>query len=214
MILPKIEHLALVGAHCDDIAIGAGATVAMLCRAIPGLRVSALVLTGAGSVREAEERAALSELCDGAELTITVSDLPDNRLPGHWLPTKQQVVALREQGEPDLVICPQPGDAHQDHRLVAEFCTQTFRRQMLWGYEIAKYESDLPWPATFVAVPEEIVRLKVDLITRCYPSQAHHPWFDAEAFTALMRIRGIQCGHHHAEAFVVPKTVVQIGDQP
>ncbi|MDO5083776.1 PIG-L family deacetylase [Arachnia propionica] len=213
MILPEIDHLALVGAHCDDIAIGAGATVAMLGRARPGLRVTALVLTGADSEREAEERAALTELCDGADLTLTVADLPDNRLPGHWLAAKQQVVALRDAGEPDLVICPQPGDAHQDHRLVAELCAQTFRRQPVWGYEIAKYESDLPVPTTFVAVPEEFVRLKVDLITRCYPSQAHHPWFDAEAFTALMRLRGIQCNRRHAEAFVVPKTLVQIGAQ-
>ncbi|MDO5068249.1 MAG: PIG-L family deacetylase [Propionibacteriaceae bacterium] len=214
MILPKIHHLVLVGAHCDDIAIGAGATVAMLSRAHPGLRVSALVLTGAGTVREGEERAALQRLCDGAELDLVVADLPDNRLPGHWMAAKQQVMALRDAGEPDLVICPQPGDAHQDHRLVAELCAQAFRRQPLWGYEIAKYESDQPRPNTFVAVDEEIVKLKLQVITECYPSQADHPWFDEEAFTALMRLRGIQCNQRHAEAFVVSKTLVQIGAQP
>ena len=56
MILEPIRHLALVAAHCDDIAIGAGATVRMLCQANPGMRVTALVLTGAGAVREDEER--------------------------------------------------------------------------------------------------------------------------------------------------------------
>lgn len=214
MILPEIRHLGLLGAHCDDIAIGAGATVAMLCRAHPGLRVTALVLTGGGTPREHEERAALQELCPGAELDVVVAGLPDNRLPAHWDRAKDLVVALRDLGEPDLVLAPQVGDAHQDHRLVAELATQLFRRQPVWGYEIAKYESDLPVCNTFVPVPEELVHAKVDLITRCYPSQAQHPWFDEAAFTALLRLRGIQCNQGHAEAFVVPKTLVQIGAQP
>ncbi len=212
MILEPVHHLVLAGAHCDDIAIGAGATVRMLCEATPGMRVTALVLTGAGTVREDEERAALAELCDGTTLDVRVAGFPDNRLPAHWGDVKQAVVELREAGEPDLVIGPQQGDAHQDHRLVAELLAQTFRRQPVWGYEIAKYESDLPTPATFVPVPDEVARLKADVITRRYPSQAEgHPWFDAEAFTALMRLRGIQCNHRYAEAFVVPTTTVKIG---
>ena len=181
MILEPVHHLVLAGAHCDDIAIGAGATVRMLCGANPGMRVTALVLTGAGTVREDEERAALAELCDGTTLDVRVAGFPDNRLPVHWGDVKQAVVALREAGEPDLVIGPQQGDAHQDHRLVAELLAQTFRRQPVWGYEIAKYESDLPAPATFVPVPDEVARLKADVITRRYPSQAEgHPWFDNE----------------------------------
>lgn len=212
MILEPVHHLVLTGAHCDDIAIGAGATVRMLCGANPGMRVTVLVLTGAGTVREDEERAVLAELCDGTTLDVRVAGFPDNRLPAHWGDVKQAVVALREAGEPDLVIGPQQGDAHQDHRLVAELLAQTFRRQPVWGYEIAKYESDLPAPATFVPVPDEVARLKTDVITRRYPSQAEgHPWFDAEAFTALMRLRGIQCNHRYAEAFVVPTTTVKIG---
>lgn len=212
MILEPIRHLVLAGAHCDDIAIGAGATVRTLCEANPGMRVTALVLTGAGTVREGEERAALAELCAGTDLDVRVAGLPDNRLPARWGEAKQAVVALREAGEPDLVIGPQPGDAHQDHRLVAELLAQAFRHQPVWGYEVAKYESDLPAPATFVPVPDEMARFKTDVITRCYPSQAEgHPWFDAEAFTALMRLRGIQCNHRYAEAFVVPTTTVKIG---
>lgn len=211
MILEPIGHLALLGAHCDDIAIGAGATVRMLCEAFPGLRVTALVLTGGGTVREGEERAALAELCPGADLDLRIADLPDNRLPARWQQAKDAVVALREAGEPDLVIGPQPGDMHQDHRLVAELIGQTFRRQPTWGYEIAKYESDLPSMATYVPVPAHIASAKADLIARHYLSQADHPWFDHEAFMALMRLRGIQCNARYAEAFVVPTTILTIG---
>ena len=69
----------------------------------------------------------------------------------------------------------------------------------------------MPATSTFVPVPESAARAKIDVITRHYPSQADHPWFDDEAFTALMRLRGVQCHQRYAEAFVVPTTVVKIG---
>lgn len=214
MILGPVRRLVLVGAHCDDIAIGAGATVRTVCDANPGLVVHALVLTGAGTAREDEERAALAALCSGADLTVTVAGLPDNRLPGAWAEAKAAVMAARDAvvagGEPDLVIAPQPGDAHQDHRLVAELCGQAFRRQPVWGYEILKYESDLPAVATYVPCTRDDALAKSRLLHEHYPSQAGHPWFDEAAFTGLMRVRGAQCNAAYAEGFVVAKTIVDI----
>ncbi len=215
MILPPVRHLVLVGAHCDDIPIGAGATVRAICEQNPGLRVSALVLTGAGTVREEEERTALAAFCPGTDLSLTVAGLPDNRLPAFWAEAKQQVMGLRDQalgsGQPDLVIGPQPGDAHQDHRLVAELLGQAFRQQPVWGYEILKYESDLPPVDTYVPLQREQALGKSRLLHQHYPSQVPHPWFDEEAFLGLMRVRGCQCLAPYAEGFVVTKTVVTIG---
>ena len=52
-LLPeRLDQMLLLGAHCDDIAIGAGGSLMELCRAHPGVAVSALVLTGGGSLRE------------------------------------------------------------------------------------------------------------------------------------------------------------------
>ena len=47
----------------------------------PGLRVRALVLSGGGTEREAEEREALAAFCPGADVELTVLDLPDGRAP-------------------------------------------------------------------------------------------------------------------------------------
>ena len=38
-----IDEIAVVGAHCDDIAIGMGGTLLTLAATHPGLRVRALV---------------------------------------------------------------------------------------------------------------------------------------------------------------------------
>ncbi len=78
--LTELDRVAVLGAHCDDIAIGAGGTLLTLCAANPGIAVDALVLTGGGTGRAVEEQAALSAFCPDAKLDLTVLDLPDGRL--------------------------------------------------------------------------------------------------------------------------------------
>ena len=51
-----LAEIAVVGAHCDDIAIGMGGTLLTLAENRPGLRVRGLVLSGGGTEREVEER--------------------------------------------------------------------------------------------------------------------------------------------------------------
>ncbi|AQA01914.1 PIG-L family deacetylase [Mycobacterium sp. MS1601] len=205
-----ISSIAVVGAHCDDIAIGAGATLLTLTRDNPDIVVHALVLTGAGTEREVEEKSALAAVCGGADVRLTVADFPDGRLPQHWAEVKSRLADFRRSCEPDLVIGPQRHDAHQDHRLLAELMPTEFRGHQYWGYEILKWESDLPTPNVFVPATAEVAELKQRLLHECYPSQTGKPWFDSEAFLGLMRIRGVQCRHRYAEGFVADKIVVTL----
>nr|BFE85726.1 hypothetical protein GCM10020093_083270 [Planobispora longispora] len=116
-LLPeRCAEILVLGAHCDDVPIGAGGTLLELCRASPETRVTALVLSGGGTAREDEERAALAAFCPKAELDVTVLDIPDGRLPTHWERAKQALEEVRRRCEPDVVFAPSPHDAHQDHR--------------------------------------------------------------------------------------------------
>ncbi|MGP3917555.1 PIG-L deacetylase family protein [Nonomuraea sp. 10N515B] len=208
MLPERCEKIALLGAHCDDIPIGAGGTLLELCRARPGVRVRALVLSGAGTEREAEERAALAAFCPKAELDVTVLDLPDGRIPAHWERAKDAVRELRAGMSPDLVLAPARHDAHQDHRGLADLAPQVFRDAPILGYEIVKWESDLAQPNVFVPLTAEVVSDKVDLLHTHYPSQISRGWFDAEVFRGLARLRGVQCGERYAEGFHADKLVV------
>jgi len=211
-LLPeRVDELLLLGAHCDDIAIGAGGSLLGLCRAHPGVRVTAVVFTGAGTPREAEERSALGALCPGADLRVAVLDLPDTQLPDHWRRVKEVLRELAEATRPDLVLAPSPHDAHQDHRVVAELVPTAFRDHLTLGYEILKWESDLAQPEVYLPLDEAAVREKTDILLAYYSSQREHPWFDAEAFTGLARIRGVQCRARYAEAFHLRKLVIGTG---
>jgi LmbE family N-acetylglucosaminyl deacetylase len=205
-----LTEVVLVGAHCDDIAIGAGGTVLALAAAYPGLRVRALVLTGGGTPREDEERAALRAFLPEADLEVTVLDLPDGRTPDHWLTAKSALHDVARASAPDLVLGPQRGDAHQDHRLLAELVPQAFRDALVLGYEILKWEGDLPPVTLYQPIPDALARRKCELLTEHYPSQHAHDWFDDEAFLGLLRIRGAQCHTRYAEAYVNDKLVLSL----
>jgi LmbE family N-acetylglucosaminyl deacetylase len=203
-----IGSVAVVGAHCDDIVIGAGATLMQVERHNPGLVIHALVLTGAGTEREIEEKSAFAAFFPQADVRLTVADLPDGHLPEHWGSVKQSLADFRRGCDPDIVLGPQRADFHQDHRLLAKLIPTEFRAHLVLGYEILKWESDLPNPTLYVPISDDVAREKAQHLTLSYPSQAHRDWFDEETFLGLMRVRGVQCHARYAEAFVVEKAVL------
>ncbi|MFF9343880.1 MULTISPECIES: PIG-L deacetylase family protein [unclassified Streptomyces] len=207
-----LERVVAVGAHCDDIAIGAGGTLLTVCRARPGVRVDALVLSGGGGEREREERAALAAFCPGADLRLTVLKLPDGRLPAYWDEAKAAVEELRAATEPDVVLAPRTADAHQDHRGLARLVPTAFRDHLVLGYEIVKWDGDLGRPNAYQPLTPRTAEDKVRLLQEHYPSQRHRPWYDREAFLGLARIRGIECQARYAEAFDVTKLTLDLGE--
>lgn len=203
-----VDEIAVVGAHCDDIAIGMGGTLLRLAESRPGLRVRGLVLSGRDTLRAAEESDALAAFCPGADVAVTILDLPDGRVPAYWDRLKSHLGDFRKSCEPDVVFGPQRGDAHQDHRLLAELLPTEFRNHLLLGYEILKWEADTPQPTIFHPFDVHVAEEKARLLVKHYPSQVGHDWFDEEAFLGLSRLRGVQSRNKHAEAFVLEKATV------
>ena len=211
-LLPgRLGEIAVLGAHCDDIAIGMGGTLLALSHAENGLRVRALVLSGRGTDREAEEIAALAAFCPGSDLRVEIHDVPDGRAPARWDEIKGILSEFRRTCTPSVVFGPHRHDAHQDHRLLAELLPTVFRDHLILGYEILKWESDTPRPTLYHPLTSELAVAKATLLQKQYPSQAARDWFDDSAFLGLSRLRGVQCHSPHAEAFVVEKASIAFG---
>jgi LmbE family N-acetylglucosaminyl deacetylase len=208
-----LSSIAVIGAHCDDIAIGAGGTLLEITKRHPDVQVHALVLTGAGTEREIEEKAALTAFC--GDVRLTVGDLPDGRLPQHWSEVKRLLAEFRRDCDPDIVFAPHRQDRHQDHRLIAELVPTEFRDHVILGYEILKWESDLPNPHLYQHVSPADAQRKAALLHQYYPSQTGHDWFDEESFLAMMRVRGAQSRSRYAEGFVCEKATMTLNtDHP
>ena len=198
--------LLCLGAHPDDIEIACGGTLLALS-AGRKVRATAVVFTGAGE-RRAEGLAATPRFVPGCEVQIV--GLPDGRLPTHWETVKQTLEDVAASCKPQLIFAPRPDDAHQDHRLVAELVTTVWRDALVLHYEIPKWDGDLGRVTHYVPLSDKIARRKVDLLDECFPTQRHHDWWSEETFLALMRLRGVECRHRYAEAFVVGKAVLDV----
>jgi LmbE family N-acetylglucosaminyl deacetylase len=199
-----------LGAHCDDIEIGCGGTLLRLRERTPGARIHWVVFSGDEQRQhEAAESARRFLGREGAE-RVRGFGFRDGFLPYEGACVKACFEALARELDPDLIFTHALGDRHQDHRLVAELSWNTWRDHPILEYEIPKYEGDLGQPNAYVAIHPELVERKIKTLLEVYPSQGERPWFDAETFRGLMRLRGIECRSTFAEAFHARKLRVAV----
>jgi len=189
-----------IGAHPDDIEIGAGGTLLTLAESQPGLEVRYLVLTGTAE-RQLEARRAAASFLPGASLTVDLRELPEGRFPAIWAEVKEVLEQTAGDCSPDIVLAPGSQDAHQDHRTIAEIVPTVFRDQLYLAYEIPKWDGDLSRPSVYFPLTPDVARRKVELLHKSFPSQRSRDWWDDEVFLGLARLRGMECRATYAESF-------------
>jgi LmbE family N-acetylglucosaminyl deacetylase len=194
-----------IGAHPDDIEIGAGGLLLRLAESKP--RVRYVVLTGTAE-RHQEARNAAHSFMPAADLTIDVFDLPEGRLPAAWGSVKEILEGIARSCSPDVIIAPWSGDAHQDHRTIGELVPTVFRDQLCLGYEIPKWDGDMGRPSMYVPLLASTAHRKVELLHKCFPSQRNRDWWDDEVFLGMARLRGVECRARYAEAFHCSKSII------
>jgi len=202
--LGRVRSVVAVGAHPDDIEIGAGG---LLLALPPGSRVHYVLCTGTAD-RHAEARSAAAAFLPAAEVSYSLHDLPDGRLPAHWNNVKEIVEGAARAVAADLVLAPSRDDRHQDHRVVAEIVPTAFRDALVLQYEIPKWDGDLGRRSLYLPLTPERARRKAALLDDCYPSQKTRDWWDQETFLGLARLRGMECRSRYAEAFSCDKATL------
>ncbi|WP_400191538.1 PIG-L deacetylase family protein [Hymenobacter sp. B81] len=205
-------RILCLGAHADDIEIGAGGTLLRLLAEQPVAAVGWVVFSSTPErAREAEAsaQAFLAAAPPALGQSVRVLAFTDGRLPQATAEVKAEFEQLKDFA-PDLVFTHYRHDLHQDHRLLSDLTWNTFRSHLVLEYEIPKYDGDLGNPAFFVELPAAVLDQKVELLLKHFPSQRGKHWFDAETFRALPRLRGMQaaCAGRYAEAFYTRKLVL------
>jgi LmbE family N-acetylglucosaminyl deacetylase len=203
------ERLSILclGAHSDDIEIGAGATLLSLMDCGVRLDVHWCVLSG-GSEREREARAsALDFVAHAASAKIEVMTFRDGFFPEQGEQIKSWFETLKGRVEPDVIFTHRRDDAHQDHREVSRLAWNTFRDHCILEYEIPKWDGDIGQPNLYMPVSTGALQRKIDLLVSHFGSQRSKQWFDEETFRGLARLRGMECRapEKYAEAFFARK---------
>jgi LmbE family N-acetylglucosaminyl deacetylase len=204
-----VSRVLCIGAHSDDIEIGCGGTLMQLIERCPGLSVDWLVLSASDDRRKEAEASAARLLSGVAASRVWIEPFRERYFP-YQPEIKERFDALQATSKPDLVFTHWSGDAHQDHRVASELTANTFRDHLILEYEIPKYDGDLGRPSVYVRLTDEQADAKVEHLDSAFPSQRSRPWYDADTFRGLMRLRGVECNAPSgmAEAFHARKVVL------
>jgi LmbE family N-acetylglucosaminyl deacetylase len=203
------ERLSVLclGAHSDDIEIGAGGTILQWISAGIRLEVHWCVLSALGE-RAAEAEASAAAFLDGATcIKVELAEFKDSFFPYEGSKLKQFFAALKSKVNPDIILTHRKDDAHQDHREVWQLTWNTFRDHLILEYEVPKWDGDLAQPNGYIPLDAKLLERKIELLIANFGSQQSKDWFDAETFRGLARLRGIECraSEGYAEAFALRK---------
>jgi len=111
----------------------------------------------------------------------------------------EELVKLKHEIKPDLVLLPNSKDIHQDHQVIHSEGLRAFKHSKILGYE-------LPWNNFefahnfYVKLEEEQIEAKYAAI-REYKSQSFRQYHSKEFFYGLAKVRGIEISCEFAEAF-------------
>lgn len=128
--------------------------------------------------------------------------------PSNRQPILDDILALKKELKPDMVMLPSTYDTHQDHQVIVQEGFRTFKDTTMMGYEMPR--NNLSFPTNvFVALTERELRIKTKAI-ECYRSQAgKHLPSPKELYKILARLRGAQVGLEYAEAFEAIRWVMK-----
>jgi LmbE family N-acetylglucosaminyl deacetylase len=196
-----------LGAHSDDIEIGAGGTLLSWIASGIQLSVHWCVLSAIDERKAEAEASARAFLAHAQEAKIELADFRDSFFPYQGFELKQWFIALKSRVAPDVIFTHRRDDAHQDHREISRLTWNAFRDHLILEYEIPKWDGDLSQPNGYVALETKVLERKIDLLMNFFGSQRSKDWFDPETFRGLARLRGIECraADGYAEAFTIRK---------
>jgi len=190
-----------LGAHSDDIEIGAGGTILKLIDEYQIEEITWVVFSS-NEIRKKEAILSAEKfLTEVSNKNIVVKDFRDGFLPFHAIEVKEFFEELKKSGAPDIIFTHYRNDRHQDHRLISDLTWNTWRSHFILEYEIPKYDGDLGNPNFYVQLEDAHISKRNQILLETFVSQAGKHWFDDATFKALARIRGMESATLFAEAF-------------
>jgi LmbE family N-acetylglucosaminyl deacetylase len=197
-----------LGAHSDDIEIGAGGTMLALIASGARLSVHWCVLSAPGARGDEAAASAEAFLAGAVERNVELGTFRDGYFP-HHAEIKDWFEDLKRRVNPDLIFTHRRDDAHQDHRAVCQLTWNSFRDHLILEYEIPKWDGDTAQPNSYMPLSAEIMERKCALLDAHFGTQRSKDWFGAETFRGLARLRGMECRapERYAEGFVMRKAI-------
>ncbi len=205
----RLQKILILAPHTDDAELGCGGTLARFHAEGKEIYVAAFSTARASLPEGADPDTLKNEFLASMDILgiprerLFVYDYKVRMLSYHRQEVLEEMVKLKQNIQPDLVLLPSGSDLHQDHQVVYNEGLRAFKQTSIWGYE-------LPWnhvsfdTEAFVTLSQEHIDMKWKMMTT-YESQfqKQRAYFTKEFIEGLARVRGVQINESYAEAFEV-----------
>ncbi|RAV22119.1 PIG-L deacetylase family protein [Paenibacillus contaminans] len=203
------RKILVLAPHTDDAELGCGGTIARMLEegsevyvAAFSTAVESLPAGMAPDTLENEFRDAMAVIGVKPE-HVFVYYYPVRKFSYQRQEILEELVKLRRDIKPDLVLLPSSQDVHQDHQVIHAEGVRAFKEVSVFGYE-------LPWnqPHSSASAVIRLERRHLErkwLALQMYRSQLalERTYFSKEFITGLASVRGIQIKTELAEAYEV-----------
>lgn len=211
-MLFSFERILILAPHTDDGELGVGGTISRLIELGKNVFYAAFS-TAEESVPEhlpknilkTEVRKATEKLGIKPD-NLFVYDYKVRNLNYQRQDILEDLIRLRSEVKPDLILMPSLHDIHQDHLTIAQEGLRAFKTSTVLGYELIW--NNLSFNTTcFVELEERHVLRKFEALQE-YKSQNQRVYMSKDFVFSLAKTRGVQIGKNYAEAFEVIRLIM------
>lgn len=114
----------------------------------------------------------------------------------------EDMIQMRNEIEPDVVIMPGLNDIHQDHHVLAEEGLRAFKQSTLLCYEMVWNNLKVTTTA-FVKLEQRHLDKKIEALQAYHSQWGIRSYFNKVFIESMATVRGIQVNTQYAEAFDV-----------
>jgi len=194
------RRLLFIGAHPDDIELGAGALIAHVAGQTEILCVT---------LSDNQKNPALSHLVEEYHRSMDVLDVPkEGRILGPFetrrFPDARQEILeyflkLNRDFRPEIVFVHTKADLHQDHGTITEEALRAFRGTTVLGFDVLRSSYGF-FPNFLVEVTEQDVEKKIEALSQ-YSTYKDKYYFSPEITRSTLIRNGALAERHYAEGF-------------
>jgi LmbE family N-acetylglucosaminyl deacetylase len=210
------QKILILAPHTDDGELGCGASIAKFVR--EGKNVFYAAFSSADEAlpegmpkdtlrREVREATAILGL---KENNLIIFNYPVRNFLGHRQAILDDLINLKKEIDPELIMLPSLLDVHQDHQVLSQEGLRAFK-----GMTVSILGYELPWnnltfdTEAFIVVEKADVEKKIAALS-CYRSQGNRFYMAPDFIISLAKVRGGQAGAAgYAEAFQAIKWVIK-----
>lgn len=206
------KRILVLSAHTDDGEMGAGGSIDRFIKENNEVYYIAFS-TAEQSLPKHFPSDTLSKEVKQATKTLGISS--ENLYVFHYEVRKlnyvrqeilENLVKIKKEINPDLILMPSLRDIHQDHTTVAQEGLRAFKDVSILGYELLW--NNLSFDTTcFIKLKRENVEAKSRALQQ-YKSQSDRNYMSKVFVFAHAHTRGVQAGCTYAEAFEVVRWII------